>query len=289
MTSRPRQWHLILLLGAVLVASYTWPLLPRLDRIGRADTPDGQYALWQATWVARAIVTDPLHVYDANIFYPHRSTLAFSEPSLLAGVMGVPAYVATKSPYATHNLAVLGYFLLSFVSAYALGRYVTGEGLPAVACGVAYTFSPFMFARTAQLPMLGTFGLPLCLLALHRFVDAPSLGTAAAIGGALCLQALSCGYYTVFAVLIVGLGMIYFGAAGRTLALCAVLAFRRGSRGNFNRALPAGVLAAPPAGAGAGILAADVGGGPVFSRLAGVVRVLRVGPPVDAAAARHLE
>jgi hypothetical protein len=212
MTSRPRQWHLVLLLGAVLVASYTWPLLPRLDRIGRADSPDGQYGLWQATWVARAIVTDPLHVYDANIFYPHRSTLAFSEPSLLAGVMGVPAYVATKSPYATHNLAVLGYFLLSFVSAYALGRYVTGEGLPAVACGVAYAFSPFMFARTAQLPMLGTFGLPLCLLALHRFVDAPSLWTAAAIGGALCLQALSCGYYTVFAVLIVGLGMIYFGA-----------------------------------------------------------------------------
>jgi hypothetical protein len=212
MTSRPRQWHIPLLLGVALVIVNTWPLLPRLDRIGRADAPDGQYALWQATWVARAIVTDPLHVYDANIFFPHRATLAFSEPSLLAGVMGVPAYVATKSPYATHNLAVLGYFLLSFVSAFALGRYVTGERLPAIACGMAFAFSPYMFARTAQLPMLGTFALPLCLLALHRFVDAPSIRNAAAIGVALFLQALSCGYYTVFAVLIVGLGMIYFGA-----------------------------------------------------------------------------
>ena len=152
MTSRPRQWHIPLLLGVALVIVNTWPLLPRLDRIGRADAPDGQYALWQATWVARAIVTDPLHVYDANIFFPHRATLAFSEPSLLAGIMGVPAYVATKSPYATHNLAVLGYFLLSFVSAFALGRYVTGERLPAIACGKPATMPAKMIIEM-PLPM----------------------------------------------------------------------------------------------------------------------------------------
>ena len=103
------------LLGVVLVVVNTWPLRAALDRIGRADSYDGQYGLWQAAWVARALVTDPLHVYDANIFYPHRSTLAFSEPSLLAGILGLPAYLATHSPYATHNLAVLGFFLLSFL------------------------------------------------------------------------------------------------------------------------------------------------------------------------------
>ncbi len=207
-----RHWRLALLLGIALVVVHTWPLAARLDRIGRADAPDGQYALWQATWVARALVTDPIHVYDANIFYPHRSTLAFSEPSLLAGAIGLPAYLITGSPYATHNLAALGYFLLAFVCAFALGRYLTGESIPSIALAIAYAFSPYMFARTAQLPMLGTFGLPLCLLALHRFVDAPSARTAVAIAGALAVQALACGYYTVFAVLMVGLGMIYFGA-----------------------------------------------------------------------------
>jgi hypothetical protein len=71
-----------------------------------------------------------------------------------------------------------------------------------------------MFARTAQLPMMAIFGLPLALIAVHRFVDAPSRWTAAGIAGALWLQALACGYYTVFALLVVGLGLLYFAVQG---------------------------------------------------------------------------
>jgi hypothetical protein len=211
-TAAPRrQWILVGLLGLILVVLNTWPMAPRLDRIGRADSYDGQYGLWQATWVARAIVTDPLHVYDANIFYPHRTTLAFSEPTLLAGVLGLPAYVLTHSPYATHNLAVLGFFFLSFLSAYALGRYLTGDLLSSIALGIGYAFCPYVFARTAQLPMMAIFGLPLALLAMHRLVEAPSGRTALAVAGALFVQALACGYYTIFALFAVTIGFIYFG------------------------------------------------------------------------------
>jgi hypothetical protein len=211
---RTRRGILVSLLGIVLVILNTWPLLPKLDRVGRADGFDGQYGLWQATWVARALVTDPLHVYDANIFFPHRSTLAFSEPSLLAGILGLPAYLITKSPYATHNLAVLSFFLLSFFGAYGLGRYLTGQVLPAVALAISYAFCPFVFARTAQLPMMAIFGLPLSLLAMHRLIDSPSAWTALGLAGALWLQALGCGYYTVFALLMVGFGLIFFGFEG---------------------------------------------------------------------------
>jgi hypothetical protein len=205
------RWTRVSLLGALLVGLYTWPLAGALNRVGRVDSFDGQYGLWQATWVARALVTDPVNVYNANIFYPHRSTLAFSEPTLLAGMLGLPAYLVTASPYATHNLAVLGFFLLAFLSAYALGRALTGATVPAIACGISYAFSPYMFARTAQLPMMGIFGLPLCALAVHRLVQAPSIRTGAGVALALFLQALACGYYTVFAVLLVGFGTLYFG------------------------------------------------------------------------------
>ena len=205
------RWGLVGLAGAALVILHTWPLAPRLDRIGRVDSLDGQYSLWQATWVARAIVTDPLGVYHANIFYPHRYTLAFSEPTLLAGVLGLPAYLATSNPYATHNFAVLCFFLLAFLSAYGLGRHLTGQVIPAFALGIAYAFSPFMFARTAQLPMMGIFGLPLSALAMHRLIEAPSFRSAAGVAAALGLQALACGYYTVFALLLVGTGVLYFG------------------------------------------------------------------------------
>jgi hypothetical protein len=213
--ARVRRGFWILLLGVALVIVNTWPLAPSLDRIGRVDSHDGQYGLWQSAWVARALVSDPFHVYDANIFYPHRSTLAFSEPTLLAGILGLPAYLATASPYATHNLAVLGFFLLSFLSAYALGWRLTGDALAATALAISFAFSPYVFARTAQLPMMAIFGLPLALLAMHGLVEAPSIRTAAGLAGALWLQALACGYYTIFALLIVGIGLVYFGIEGQ--------------------------------------------------------------------------
>jgi hypothetical protein len=201
----------VCLLGAALVILNTWPLAVGLTRLGRADSFDGQYGLWQAAWVAHALSADPLNVYNANIFYPHHSTLAFSEPTLLAGVLGLPAFLLTHSPYATHNLAVLGFFLLAFLSAYALGRHLSDQEIPAIALGISYAFSPFMFARTAQLPMMGIFGLPLAALAVHRLVESPSMRTAAGVAIALFLQALACGYYTVFALLLVGFGVLYFG------------------------------------------------------------------------------
>lgn len=207
-----RHWAVVGLIALVLVVANTWPLAPRLDEIGRADSYDGQYGLWQAAWVARALVTDPLHLYDANIFYPHRTTLAFSEPTLLAGIIGLPAYLATGSPYATHNLAVLGFFVLSFLGAYGLGRYLTGAAWPSIALAIAYAFSPYMFARSAQLPMMAIYGLPMTALATHLLVERPSLRTAGGVAAALFLQALGCGYYTVFALLLVAGGVVYFGA-----------------------------------------------------------------------------
>jgi hypothetical protein len=44
-------------------------------------------AIWNVAWVARTLVTDPLHVFDANIFYPHRQTLSYSESNLGAGIL----------------------------------------------------------------------------------------------------------------------------------------------------------------------------------------------------------
>jgi hypothetical protein len=209
-----RRRILVSSLGALLVIICTWPLAPRLDRIGRVDSHDGLYGLWQAAWVAHALTTNPSGVYDANIFYPHRSTLAFSEPSILAGILGLPAFVATHSPYATHNLAVLAFFFLSFLSAYGLGRFLTRDTTASIALAISYAFSPYMFARTAQLPMLGIFGLPVSLWAMHRLAATPSLRSAAGLAGALWLQALACGYYTVFALLVVGAGLLYFSAFG---------------------------------------------------------------------------
>jgi hypothetical protein len=70
---------------SALAIACTYPLAFKLSSLGRTDNADGQFAIWNVAWVARTLVVDPLHVFDANIFYPHRWTLAYSEANLGAG------------------------------------------------------------------------------------------------------------------------------------------------------------------------------------------------------------
>jgi hypothetical protein len=215
-------------LGAVLVASailtvaLTWPLAARIGRIGRVDNADGQFSIWNVAWVARAIVVSPTHLFDANIFYPNPDTLAYSESNLGAGLVASPVYWATKNPFAAHNVAVLFAFFVSGVAMYYLVRHVAGDPRAAAIAAVAYAFCPYIYARTSHIQLLMIGGLPLVLLALHRLVDRPSASRGAALGLAMALQALFCGYYGIFAILIVGFGVIVMATLRRLWASAAL-------------------------------------------------------------------
>lgn len=208
------------LLVAALAATSTsvlmHPLVARMGQVGRVNTGDGQFSLWNVAWVAHAVVANPRTLYDANIFYPHRRALAFSEANIGAGLLAVPAWWATRNPYLAHNFAVFVALCLSFGGAYALARYLTGSRAVGVFAALAFTFSPFTYARTAHVQLLMIGGLPWSLLAWHRLVDAPTAGRALALGLALAAQALACAYYGIFAALAMVLA-VPFHAATRAL------------------------------------------------------------------------
>src|SRR5215510_6113325 len=103
----------------------TWPLAPRLGSVGRIDNNDGQLSIWNVAWVARTLVVDPVHVFDANIFYPHTNTLAYSENNLGAGILAIPAYWTTKNALAAHNGAVLLSLMLSATGMFYLVHLLT--------------------------------------------------------------------------------------------------------------------------------------------------------------------
>src|SRR5499427_8273735 len=167
---------LVVLAASLLTVLFTYPIAFKLGHVGRVDNGDGQLSIWNVAWVARTLAVDPLHVFDANIFYPHRGTLAYSEANLGAGALAMPVYWLTHNPYAAHNSAVLLAFLLSFASAYYLARYLTGDWRAAAIAAVWFAFCPFIFARTAHIQLLMTAGLPFVMLAFHRMADRPSPG-----------------------------------------------------------------------------------------------------------------
>jgi hypothetical protein len=205
-------WATACVLAVLLTYPYAW----RLGSFGRLDTGDGQFSIWNVAWVARTIVVDPSNLFNANIFYPHRNTLAFSEANLGAGIMAVPVYwLSGGNPYAAHNSVMLLAFVLSAVGAYYLARHLTGSRGAAAVAGVLFAYCPYIFARTAHIQLLLTAGLPFSMLALHRLIERRTVGRAMLLGLALGIQGLCCGYYGYFAGLMVATGVVYYAVVRR--------------------------------------------------------------------------
>ena len=100
--ARPRELLLVSAAGLALAILMTWPLATGLGSLGRTlgTDADGQFSIWNIAWVARTLVVDPLHLFDANIFFPHKTTLAYSEANILPGLIGVPVVLADEEPVA---------------------------------------------------------------------------------------------------------------------------------------------------------------------------------------------
>jgi len=203
-----RELALVVLGFGILTVLLTSPLAFHLGTVGRLDNADARLLIWNVAWVARTLVLDPLHVFDANIFYPHRGTLAYSESNLGAGALAIPVYWATGNPYAAHNFVVLVSFVLSATGTYYLVRYLVGDRRAAVVAAICFAYCPYVFSHLPHVHLLMTAGLPLSMLAFHRAADRPTSWRGAVLGLAVAAQALFCGYYAVFVALTVGFAVL---------------------------------------------------------------------------------
>ena len=197
------------LLTAVVLRPLPWHLA---TMVYNAENGDGQFSVWNVAWVARALFHDPRHVLDANIFYPHRWTLAYSELNLFAGVIASPAYWLTRSAYAAHNFALLASFVLSGTGMYYLCRELSADRRAAVVGGTVFAFCPHVFGHLPHIQLLMTAGLPFSLLAFHQVLDRPTASRGAMLGLAMAAQAYACAYYSVFVLLMVGFAALAMAA-----------------------------------------------------------------------------
>lgn len=210
-----REVFAVTLLAVVLAIYFTWPLALRPAGLGRIEMGDGQFSVWNVAWVAHALTTPGVDLFDANIFYPHHRTLAYSEPNLGAGILAIPAYLLTGNPYAAHNSAVIIGLTASVLGMYFLARRLTGSPEASMIAAIVFAFCPFYFARTAHVQLMMMAPLPMALLAFHRFAESATVGRAIVLGVMLGIQALFCSYYGVLAGLLVGLGILVFAVAER--------------------------------------------------------------------------
>src|SRR6266508_2716271 len=201
---------------------FTWPIAAHVTD-GLGDIWDAKLNAWILHWDFHQTFRDPLDLYDANIFYPARYALAFSENLFGAALFAFPLYAVGVSTLAAYNVVFLLGMFLSAMAAWALAREVTGDPLASAAAGIVYAFCPW---RIAQIPHIQfQWGAFLALSLLFSVCFA---------WNALCNV-----HYALFSGLLVALVLAYRGlVAGWS-------AFRRRLGGAAAAAAAAGIVVIP--------------------------------------------
>jgi hypothetical protein len=190
-------------LFVALACVHTWPLATAPGTWCRNDMGDPILNGWALAWVAHQIVTDPLHLFDANIFYPERYTLAYSEHMLPQAIMVAPVLWLGGSPVLAHNLALLAGLSLTGWAFCFVARRWTGSVAAGIVAGSAAAFNAHSLTRLAHLQAQHLEFLALALLALDRLLALPRARRALALAGWFSLQSLTSGYALVFSTVAV--------------------------------------------------------------------------------------
>jgi len=206
---------------ALLVIVNTFPLIIQPgSSIGQHG--DAYFSVWRLAWVAHQLRADPWHLFDSNIFFPHRDTLAYSDAMLLPAVVLAPCNWIGISPLVIYNGTLLVAFLLSAVAAFLLVRELTGSTAAGLVGGVIFGFSAHRFEHFDHLELQFAFWIPLAVLYWHRAVMRER---GYLIVGALSAgQVLSSIYHGVFfAAWLAVATLLWFVRSPRKAARAAVL------------------------------------------------------------------
>jgi hypothetical protein len=195
-------------LYAALAGLVTWPLVAHLpSSLPRGTEPVSTvplFNLWTLRWNQIEAGHLYRHYWDAPLFHPTRGAFAFSEPQPLTGLVFTPLAALGRNPVLAYNLVLLAALVLAGVAGHRLARTLGAAPVPAAVTGALALALPFVAAQMGVLQLVMVFPLFLLIDAVVRWADAGGRGTAAQMGLWLAVTFLTCGYYGLFAAVVVG-------------------------------------------------------------------------------------
>ncbi|HEY2434779.1 MAG TPA: hypothetical protein VGI12_19055 [Vicinamibacterales bacterium] len=193
----------------LLALIHTWPLAMHPGRYSRNDNADTQLNEWILAWVEHELPRAPLHLFEANIFYPAHDALAFSEPLIVPALLGAPIAWSGGSPVLVYNLVLIAGFALTAFATFLLVESWTGSFFAGLLAGSAFAFNTHTLTRLPHIQGIHIYSLPLVLLAADTLLREGSWKAGAALVGGLALAAYTSGYLIVFAAVMLAI----FGVA----------------------------------------------------------------------------
>jgi hypothetical protein len=159
---------LIILLATLI---FFWPIVTRLSSYSEGG--DAMFNAWTIARDQHCILHQGCpHYSDANIYFPHKDTMLYSEAQLSAGLVSLPLYWLNNNPIFSYNVLTIVSFFLSGWFMYLLARYLSrGHEYFAILAGLIFEFAPFKMAAVTHLQNLSIFCLPLTVLLILKFFN----------------------------------------------------------------------------------------------------------------------
>jgi hypothetical protein len=165
---------------------------------------------WIFDWDTYQLFKDPFHLFDANIFFPLKNTLAFSEHMIVLSLIAFPVSLVSGNPILGYNFVQLLAYVLCGFAVYLLVYHLTKSRIAGIVAGVIFAFSPYRFRQLGHIQNITVFWTPLSLLYFHKAVKKPSWKHMLLFALFFVLQALSCGYLGVFLAIAIGMFVLYY-------------------------------------------------------------------------------
>ena len=195
---------------ALLLFAFTAPV--SLDPGARAfaQGPDTRLYLWTLGWDLHALKTDPLHIFDANIFFPEAQTLAYSEHLIGAALMALPLSAFTDNLDLILNFVLLLATFLGALGCDRLARECGASPRGALLAGIVGGFSGPRLARLTQAHLATLHFVPWALAFAIRYLRDGKRRDLLATLALFTLQALTSGHGGLF--LAIALALLFGGA-----------------------------------------------------------------------------
>ncbi|MFL6285756.1 MAG: hypothetical protein ACJ74Q_21670 [Pyrinomonadaceae bacterium] len=199
-----------------MTAVMTWPWVLHL-RDAVADRGDPYMIAWTLWWDYHQTFTNPLHLFDANVFYPYHYTLAFSENDYGLALLFFPLFALGVKTLTINAIATFLGFAFCAYGAFRLTRTLTRSVGAAWVAGVVFAFVPYRFQVLSHLHYLFAGWIPLLLEALMLYARGPTRKRATWLGVAFFMNALTCISWFLMTSVPLGLTVVLLVWRDRTL------------------------------------------------------------------------
>lgn len=182
-----------------LVMAYPYSLHPASGVLTIGTDTD--LYIWALGWDVHAFLHHPFSIFDANIFFPFKHTLAYSENVIGSAILAAPIIWITGNPMLAFNIIALLSIPLSAYGAYFLARRLGVSQAAAMLSGLIFGFAAPRFLRLDQFHLTTIQWVPFALAYLHGYFQTGAKRELRLAAAFFSLQALTSGHGAAMLVL----------------------------------------------------------------------------------------